>query len=59
MYYGENDKSINEIFAEALVQIIRNQMELKKHLGIVRDINDTYGDCYSDHKAIDALQTIE
>lgn len=56
--YGEDDKSVNEIFAEALIQIIENQMELKKHLGIVHDTS-YYGDCYYDHKVIDRLKSVE
>ena len=54
-----NEEKIKEvIFAEALIQIIENQMELKKHLGIVRDTS-YYGDCYYDNKMIDDLRTIE
>lgn len=56
--YGEDNKSANEIFAEALIQIIENQMELKKHLGIVHD-TARYGDCYYDHEVIDKLKSVE
>lgn len=52
------ERTNDEIFAEALIQIIKNQMELKKHLGIVRD-TDRYGDCYYDRVMIDDLQNIK
>lgn len=52
------ERTNDEIFAEALIQIIENQMKLKKHLGIVRD-TDRYGDCYYDRAMIDDLQKIE
>lgn len=55
--YGETNRSINEIFAEALIQIIENQMKLKEHLGIVRDIGH-YGDCYDDYETINELKNI-
>lgn len=51
-------KSNSEIIAEALVQIIENQMKLKKHFGIVEDTG-YYGDCYSDHQVIEGLRSIE
>ena len=56
--YEENNKSVNEIFAEALIHIIENQMALKKHLGIVHDTG-IYGDCYYDHQVIDELNSVE
>lgn len=54
----DENKTNEAIFAEALVQIIENQMELKKHLGLVRDTS-YYGDCYYDNEIIDDLRTIE
>lgn len=57
MYYEDN-KSTNEIFAEALIQIIENQMALKKHLGLVHDTAH-YGDCYHDHETINKLRNVE
>ena len=55
--YDEN-KSTNEIFAEALIQIIENQMKLKEHLGIVHDTGRC-GDCYYDHEIINKLRNVE
>lgn len=54
----DENKTNDEIFARALIQIIENQMKLKKHLGIVSDTSH-YGDCYYDHEIIDDLETIE
>ena len=56
--YEEYNKFVNEIFAEALILIIENQMELKKHLGVVHD-TEIYGDCYYDHKVINKLKSVE
>ena len=47
----EDNKTNDEVIAEALIQIIENQMKLKKHLGIVNDTAH-YGDCYYDHEII-------
>lgn len=52
------NKSNIEIIAEALEQIIENQMKLKKHLGVVTD-TDYYGDCHYDHEIIGALRSVE
>ena len=52
------DKTKDEIFAEALIHIIENQMKIKKHFGIVND-TECYGDCYYDHQLIRYLNTIE
>lgn len=47
----EENKTNDEVFAIALIQIIENQIKLKKHLGIVNDTAH-YGDCYYDHEII-------
>jgi hypothetical protein len=52
------DKTNNEILAEALIQIIENQIEIKGHLGVVKDTG-YYGDCYNDRRIIDYLRTIK
>ena len=49
------DRTKDEIFAEALIQIIDNQIETKKHLGVVRYDED----CYQDREIISALRSIE
>lgn len=56
--FGENEKTTNEIFAEALIQIIENQIELKKHLGLVHDTS-FYGDCYDDNRVLEKLRGVE
>ena len=56
--YEEGDKSVNKIFAEALIQIIDNQMALKKHLGVVHN-TQRYGDCYDDNEVIDVMKCVE
>lgn len=54
-----NEKYTNEeIFARALIQIIENQMKIKKHLGLVSDTSH-YGDCYYDNETIKELETVE
>ena len=50
-------KSNDAIFAEALIIIIKNQIEIKKHIGLVRD-DGYYGDCYSDKQVTDHLESI-
>ena len=52
------DKSDNRIIADALIRILRNQIEIKKHLGLVKD-DGYYGDCYDDHSMIKELEIIE
>ena len=54
----EEEKTNDKIIAEALIQIIENQMELKKHLGVVKDTS-SYGDCYYDNETINALRSIK
>lgn len=54
----KEDRTNDEIFAEALIQIIENQIKLKEHLGLVKDTS-YYGDCYYDNKIMDSLSTIE
>lgn len=49
--YDEN-KSTNKIFAEALILIINNQIEIKQHLGVARDDDD----CYYDKEMINELE---
>ena len=54
----DENKTKDEIFAEALIHIIENQMEIKKHFGLISDTS-YYGDYYYDREMIDALRTIE
>ena len=56
MYCFEEDNKTNEeIFAEALIQIIENQIKIKEHLGIARSGDD----CYYDNKVIALLDRID
>ena len=55
LYDTDEPKTSDEIFAEALVQILQNQIQIKRHLGLVRD---EYYDCYSDNQIIDDLNGI-
>ena len=60
MLYGNDTekKTDNRIIADALIQVIRNQIEIKKHIGLVK--NDVYyGECYYDNQIIDELEEIE
>ena len=60
-YENENDeekKTDNRIIAEALIHIIRNQVEIKKHIGLVKD-DSYYGDCHRDELTIEELEEIE
>lgn len=43
------------VFANALIQIIKNQIEIKEHIHLVRDTS-YYGDCCSDYQVIDQLK---
>jgi hypothetical protein len=52
------DKTNNEIIADALVRILENQIKIKVHLGIARDDSE-YGDCYYDHRMIDNLRYVD
>ena len=52
------DKTNNEIIADALVRILENQIKIKLHLGIARDDGE-YGDCYHDYRMIDNLRYVE
>ena len=52
------DKTSNEIIANALVRILENQIKIKVHLGIARD-DSYYGDCYCDHRRIDDLGYVD
>lgn len=58
MFYGEEKKSNDKIIAEALAQILRNQIEIKRHFGIAKD-DEYYGDCYYDRQMIDELESID
>lgn len=51
------DKTKDEIFAEALVLIIENQIEIKRHFGLAKG-DEYYGDCYYDREMIRRLNTI-
>ena len=55
LYDADEPKTSDVIFAEALVQILQNQIKIKMHLGIVRD---EYYDCYGDNQIIDDLRGI-
>lgn len=50
-------KTNNEIIAEALIRILENQIDIKKHLGVARDTT-YYGDCYNDYRAIEELRYV-
>jgi hypothetical protein len=52
----DENKTNDEIFARALIQILENQMSIKKHLGIVT--STSYYDCYDDNRRIDDLRTV-
>lgn len=52
------DKTSNEIIADALTRILENQIKIKVHLGIARDDSD-YGDCYYDYRVIDNLKYVD
>jgi hypothetical protein len=56
--YIEDDMTKDRIFAEALIQIIENQVQIKKHLGIVSNTS-YYEDCYHDGRVIEYLETIK
>jgi hypothetical protein len=50
-------KTNNEIIAEALIRILENQIDIKKHLYIAKDTT-YYGDCYNDYRAIEELRYV-
>ena len=56
--YETETKSNDQIFAEALSLIIKNQMEIRKHIGIIHN-TERWGDCYHDHEIIDELEYIK
>lgn len=58
MYDIEEAKTNESIIASALIQVIENQIEIKKHFGLVKD-DSWYGDCHRDHSIIEDLETIE
>ena len=45
----------NWIITRALVRILKNQVEIKVHLGIAKDDSE-YGDCFYDHRMISQLE---
>lgn len=51
------NKTNNEIIAEALIRILENQINIKKHLGVARDTT-YYGDCYNDYRTIEELKYV-
>lgn len=55
--FGE-EKSNDKIIAEALAQILRNQIEIKRHFGLARG-DEYYGDCYHDRQMINELENID
>lgn len=62
MFFYENDekekKTDNRIIADALIRILRNQIDIKKHIGLIKD-DGYYGDCCYDDSIIDELEEIE
>ena len=58
MYNIEETKTNESIIASALIQILENQIEIKKHFGLVKD-DSYYGDCQYDRSIIEDLETIE
>lgn len=56
--YDNEEKTNDRIIADALVRILENQIEIKRHFGLVK--NDGYYDgCYYDNLVIDDLRCIE
>lgn len=58
MLYEEEKKTNDQIIAEALAQILRNQIEIKKHFGLAKG-DEYYGDCYYDRQTISELESVE
>lgn len=63
MFFYEDDreemkKTDNRIIADALIRILKNQTEIKKHIGLIKD-DSYYGDCGYDYSIIDELEEIE
>lgn len=54
----EEKKTDNRIIAEALIRILNNQMEIKKHFGLIKD-DGYYGDGHYDRLIIEQLEEIE
>lgn len=50
------NKTNDEIFAEALIIILENQIKIKKHFGL---ISNEYYDCYSEREIMDYLETVK
>lgn len=59
-YYNDTEekKSDNRIIADALIRILRNQVEMKTHFGLVNG-DSYYGNCYYDESIIEELEEIE
>lgn len=58
MFYEEENKSNDKIIAEALAQILKNQIEIKVHFGLAKG-DEYYGDCYYDRQMINELESID
>ena len=61
LYENENEKekkTDNRIIADALIKILENQIEIKKHFGLAKD-GGYYGDCYRDNLIMEELEEIE
>ena len=54
----DKKKTNDEIIANALTRILYNQIEIKKHLGVVSD-DSCYGECYDDYQAIISLEEVQ
>lgn len=52
------NKTNDKIFAEALTRILENQIEIKRHIGLVRE-DGYYGDCYYDNQIMDDLRNVD
>ena len=52
------DKTNDEIFAEALFRILENQIEIKVHFGLAKDKSRYYSDCERDYDLMDELYRI-
>lgn len=53
----DEEKTKDEIFADALARIIKNQLDIKKHIRLISDTSE-YGDGYYDWKIIRELENI-
>lgn len=53
-----DNKTKETILANALIRILENQIQIRKHIGLIKD-EGYYGDCYADNEIIDDLRNIE